>query len=274
MPVIRQLADALLEVVDGCAISAEHEARWLNLAGFCLRPGYGDPVDEWRMKTVWKLSFDGLHFPQKTQNRIEWWIFWRRVAGGLNAGKQTQLAGQIRPLLEPSKGRKRSSQMYPKHLNTAEELEVWMALANFEHLSAKDKTALGNALLAKLKKGSPRSRELWSLSRLGNRKPIYGPQDRVVPVAQAANWVEKLLAMKLSPSDGAAYPLVLLAQRTGDRALDVPDDLRERVAAWLEQLSSAERFREILLEPERTVSEAEESWIFGESLPSGLVLSE
>ncbi|MEZ4618602.1 MAG: hypothetical protein R2867_24230 [Caldilineaceae bacterium] len=52
---IRKLADTFLEVADGRKRSFQHEAFWLNLLGFCLRPGYGDPGDELRMKTVWGL---------------------------------------------------------------------------------------------------------------------------------------------------------------------------------------------------------------------------
>ena len=38
---IRPLADLLLRVADGRRKNAPHEARWLNLTGFCLRPGFG-----------------------------------------------------------------------------------------------------------------------------------------------------------------------------------------------------------------------------------------
>ncbi len=96
-PLIRSLADTLLDCAAGRTRTAEHEERWLNLLGFCLCPGFGDPVDEWRMKRVWKLYFDGLAFPRQTQCRTEWWIFWRRSAGGLKAGQQMELYQQVRP---------------------------------------------------------------------------------------------------------------------------------------------------------------------------------
>ena len=38
LPVIRRLADVLLQGADGRRLSARHEARWLNLVGFCMRP--------------------------------------------------------------------------------------------------------------------------------------------------------------------------------------------------------------------------------------------
>ncbi|MEZ4764211.1 MAG: hypothetical protein R3C26_13835 [Calditrichia bacterium] len=59
------MADKLLEIMDGRKLSAAHEARWLNLLGYCLRPGFGDPLDDWRMKQIWKLYFEELAFCQQ-----------------------------------------------------------------------------------------------------------------------------------------------------------------------------------------------------------------
>ncbi len=39
--VIRQFADVFLANIEGRKKSAAHEVRWLNLGGFCLRPGFG-----------------------------------------------------------------------------------------------------------------------------------------------------------------------------------------------------------------------------------------
>ncbi len=60
-----------------------------------MRPGFGDPADELRMKRIWGLYLEGLRFAQKVQNRTEAWIFWRRVAAGFNAGRQLQIYEQI-----------------------------------------------------------------------------------------------------------------------------------------------------------------------------------
>ncbi|MEJ2156702.1 MAG: hypothetical protein P8X96_15280 [Desulfobacteraceae bacterium] len=38
----RAMADGLLTLNKARAISPQHESRWLNLAGFCLRPGFAD----------------------------------------------------------------------------------------------------------------------------------------------------------------------------------------------------------------------------------------
>ncbi|MCB0100351.1 MAG: hypothetical protein KDE46_31700, partial [Caldilineaceae bacterium] len=177
---IRKLADTFLEVADGRKRSFQHEAFWFNLLGFCLRPGYGDPGDELRMKQVWGLYLEGMSF-SRPQVRTEWWIFWRRVAGGLKAGHQLQIYEQVRAALqEGSSGSGKKSKSRGKgsttYLSAAEELEVWLALANFERLPANIKVSLGRTLLHKLRKekGNPDPKELWALSRLGARTAMYG----------------------------------------------------------------------------------------------------
>ena len=274
-PLIRKLADALLEDAAGRRLSPEHEARWLNLLGFCLRPGYGDPVDEWRMKRVWKLYFEGLVNPRDNQCRTQWWIFWRRVAGGLKAGQQAELYNLVRGYVNPDvKSGKKPGGALPKTISSGETLEVWMMLANLERLPEKTKVEMGRRLLRSLKQSKPSARELWSLSRFGARRPMYGPIDRVVAPESAANWADTLLAAQPAPSERMARALVLLTERTGDRARDVDDAVRARVDAWLGQLEHAERFRDLLNNPDSAFREEEESFIFGESLPAGLVLTE
>ncbi|HZB94413.1 MAG TPA: Hsp70 family protein [Herpetosiphonaceae bacterium] len=270
----RQLADTFLECRDGRARSPEHEKRWLNLLGFCLRPGFGDPSDDWRMQQVWKLYLQGLAFPKEPQCRSEWWIFWRRVAGGIAARKQVQIFDQVWPYLRPGRSSKQKpSPMFPKHLRPGEDIELWMTLASFEWLPAEKKVELGRQLLARFRKQSPAARELWALSRLGSRRPVYGSLDRVVPSAEAAHWIEALLALRLEPTENVGHCLVLLAEYTADRSRDVPEAIREQVAHWLAQLPDPERFRELLLNPESSLHQAEQGWILGESLPAGLVLA-
>ena len=272
-PLVRALADALLDTAQGRAASPEHEARWLNTLGFCLRPGFGDPVDDWRMKRAWKLFFEGPAFPRQAQCRTEWWIFWRRIGGGLNAGQQNELYQLVRPYLQPAKRRKTPRFGLPKHVSGGEMLEVWMMLGNLERLPAEVKSELGDALLDGLGDGPPRARELWSLSRFGARTPVCGPADRVIAGEKASAWLDALLPMELDATDATAQALVLLARATGDRVRDLPAAQQEAVAAWLERLPRAERWLQLLRDPASSWRQEEQEWIFGESLPSGLVLT-
>lgn len=278
---IRTLADTFLEVAEGRKRSFQHEAFWFNLLGFCLRPGYGDPGDELRMKTIWGLYLEGIRF-NRPQVRTEWWIFWRRVAAGLKAGHQMQIYEQVRGSLQSGgatkqagkkgKGKGKGSSAY---LSSAEELEVWLALANFERLSANLKVSLGRTLFQKIRKakGTPNAKELWALSRFGARTAMYGPLDRLIPAVEAATWVEGLLALPLDRRENVGRVLVHLANRTGDRGRDVPEEVRDQVAQWVEPLKNGAHLQELLADAASQRSEEEQAWIFGEALPTGLVLA-
>jgi hypothetical protein len=271
---IRTLADTLLEVTAGRTRSFTHESYWLNLLGYCLRPGFGDPADELRMNEVWKLYLQGLAFPNKPQSRTEWWIFWRRVAGGLKAGRQLQIYDQVRSLLPAAAAqKKKTSKSVAARLSPAEEVEVWMALANFEWLPAPVKVELGTALLERFQKTAPKRQELWALSRFGARTAIYGPLDRLIPSHEAAAWLHTLLALPLEKHETIARGLIQLARTTGDRSRDVPEETRAAVLAWLAPLPNAAHLRELLLNPDSQQQQEDQDWRFGEALPAGVGLA-
>jgi hypothetical protein len=93
--VIRRLADALLEVAEGRRRSAPLEARWLNLFGFCIRPGFGAAKDPWRIAEARTIYGGGLTFASSIQNRVEWLVLCQRASGGFGAGQQRDLAQRV-----------------------------------------------------------------------------------------------------------------------------------------------------------------------------------
>ena len=271
---IRQMADTLLTLTRGKTLTPQHEARWFNLLGYCLRPGFGDPLDDWRMKQVWKLFFDGLSFPNQARSRAEWWIFWRRVSGGLTAGKQLQIFEQVWPLLQNTKGnKKKGSGAFAKYFSPQEALETWMMAASFERLKPENKTLLGNVLIDTIKKRAPRKQELWALSRLGARQTVYGPLDRVITSDAASRWLQSLLKMPLENNASGAYALIQLSRKTGDRKRDIAEEHRLAARDWLKNLGDPQRFLAMLDNPDQKMGREEQGWLLGETLPSGLVLS-
>ena len=64
MQTTRALFDALAEVAAERKKTADHEQRWLNLAGFLLRPGTGAPLDAWRARVMWGVFNENLAFPK------------------------------------------------------------------------------------------------------------------------------------------------------------------------------------------------------------------
>ncbi len=96
---VRVFCDVLLEVADGRKLSPRHEVRWLNLFGYCLRPGFGDPQDSFRIIQARRIYQAGLAFPRELQSQVDWLVLWRRIGGGLSSAHQ-QLLRKLRR--EPS----------------------------------------------------------------------------------------------------------------------------------------------------------------------------
>jgi molecular chaperone DnaK (HSP70) len=261
---IRKLCDQTLEVAEGRKKSARFEARWLNLFGFCLRPGFGAAVDEWRMSLARKIYLPGLVFPKEIQCQVEWFVLWRRVAGGLTAGQQLELFQRYASLL--GVGEKKSG----GRLNTQIEYEGWRLLASLEHLPSQSRVRLGKILLQKVREKPTDKGHLWSLGRLGARIPFYGPLNCVVPRENAAEWLRALLNLPEITAD-VASAVVQLGARTDDSARDIDEGLRERAIVKLVKSGTAVE----LLESLRThvpLARNDAVRIFGESLPEGLRL--
>ncbi len=264
MATIRRLCDTLAEVVDGRTKTRRHEARWLNLFGFCLRPGFGALLDDWRITQARKVYLAGLAFPKDLQCQVEWLVLWRRVAGGLNAGQQREVYQKYAAVLAIS-GKKTSGR-----LNSQVEHEGWRLLASLEHLPASLRASLGEELLAKIKKEPTDKGWLWSLGRLGARVPFYGPLNCVVAVETAGRWLETLLDLpECTPETASA--VVQLGSRTDDHLRDIDDDLRRKAIARLATAGIADELSRGLhsyIPP----AQADGLRIFGESLPEGLRL--
>ncbi len=251
---IRKLADHMLELSESRKRSAAHELRWLNLCGFCLRPGFGFPGDDFRVEQARRVYASGLTFANQVQNEIEWWIFWGRVAGGLNKNQQTDVFQRLSPTLLPRASKK------PQRVNPSLLREMWRAAASLELLPLQTKTQLGDELLARIAKNDFVETGLWCLARLGARKLFYGPINQVLPPATAARWVDALLkTSKTEDTIGA------IARITGDSTRDLPPHTLETVRR---------AFRDLNLEAEPTGDLAAMGKIFGEELPSGLVFHE
>jgi molecular chaperone DnaK (HSP70) len=266
----RALFDAAFEVEEQRKRSPHHEARWLNLTGFCLRPGTGAPLDDWRAKQMWRIFNEDLVHPGAEQCRLAWWITWRRVAGGLGKGHQHQIYLRLAQLFLPgAKGRKKWDEVKPSPEEAAEMLRC---LANLERLSPEAKIPLGEELLRRLESKKVREDALtvWALARLGARVPLYGPLNCVIPTATASAWLQQLAGWSWPQPAKVAFSISQLARRTGDRSRDVDDETRARTAAWLRQAGAT---RAATLVEEVVALEArEEHMALGDTLPPGLRL--
>ena len=265
----RALFDALVEVAAERKTSADHEQRWLNLAGFLLRPGTGAPLDAWRSRVMWGVFNENLAFPKSEPGRLAWWIVWRRIAGGLVKGQQEQIYDRLAQLLLPSQ--KQAKKLAETKPSKQELAEMWRAVASLERLQIPFKVKLGDELLARMgnRKGREDPVHLWSLSRIGARVPLYGPLNAIVPPAQIKTWLASILTWDWPEPDKVAFPLAQLGRRTGDRTRDLDDATRGRLAEMVRALPGGDR-AVVLVEQVVALEAREERVALGDTLPAGL----
>ncbi len=174
----RRLWEALIDHEAGRRKGPVHEARWLNLLGFGLRPGYGLAVDDWRVAETWRLV-QGKLVHASAASRLEGWILWRRIGGGLLAGQQQALA---EPLLGPIRGLHRlvvggKGRGGDFGFQPNETAEIWRLLGSLELLPVSLKIELGEILLdllPKRKMENVRPAIVWAVGRLarGRRSTV------------------------------------------------------------------------------------------------------
>jgi hypothetical protein len=268
-PVLRELWGALHAGQARRRRSPDHERLWLQLTGFCLRPGFGAPLDAWRAAETWKAFGEGLQYGAEPHGWQAWWILWRRIAGGLDAAAQARLFETVAPFLRPFDPRKppKVAGVRPEAID-----ELIRLAGSLERIPPDEKTQAGEWLLARVEQDGPASHLLWALGRLGARVPFHGSANACVPASIAEEWIARLNATSAPiPRGELAFPLAQLARRSGDRARDVDDAVREDVARVLETLGAPTELVRMVREVVEA-SEAEERRIFGESLPPGLRL--
>lgn len=269
-PLLRELFGALLAGMKRRRRSEDHERVWLNLVGYTLRPGFGHPLDEWRVKQLAPLVEQQVQNVAKAQNWSELWTLWRRVAGGLSPETQEAIADQIAWYLEPPAKKPRKRPPGPRKLGVDDMIRLAGAL---EHLSAERKAEMGGWLVARLDQHADNPQGWWAVGRLGARVPFYGSAHRVVPAHVAAQWLERALSFDLRDTPEAAFAATLLARASGDRERDLDDGTRREVARRLDEADQPPSWQQMVLEP--TVLEAaDERRIFGDALPPGLRLVE
>src|SRR5450830_60456 len=272
-PLLRQLFDALLQRARGRRRSAEHERVWLNLAGYCLRPGYGDALDPWRIEHLWALFDAGIQHHKDNQVCAEWWTLWRRVAGGLSTQQQLRLLDDFAFNLQADAAQRGSR---PVTLVGGSDDDMLRLGASLERIPGAYKAEVGAWLIKRLEKASKKgeaadTNTLWALARVGARQPFHGSAHEVVDSATVAGWLQVLLALDWKKVEPAAFAAAHLARMTGDRSRDIGDALRATVITRLTAVGAPAAWVTMVQEVAQ-LDEAATKRILGEALPPGLKL--
>jgi molecular chaperone DnaK (HSP70) len=264
---LRELFGALWERARRRRRSADHERLWLNLAGYCVRPGFGFPLDAWRVEQLWSLFDDGIQYVHESQVWSEWWTLWRRAAGGLDESAQLRVLDAMAYLQTAAQSRHK----LPFDIAKTGVADMVRLSASLERIPVERKIELGESVLARLKKPAENHQSWWAVGRIGARQPFYGSAHSVVPPEIAAQWLDAILALDWRKVDPAAFAAVQIARMTGDRSRDLPDELRQTVVRRLEA-ANAPRAWITMVSESVELDKADEGRVFGESLPVGLKL--
>ncbi|MEN8130674.1 MAG: Hsp70 family protein [Pseudomonadota bacterium] len=269
-PLLRELLTSLLQGMHRRRRSVDHERLWFNLTGYCLRPGFGYPLDDWRVRQLWAIYKQGVQYTQNAQAWSEWWTLWRRVAGGLDEQAQQRIFKDISSALQPPKTRqaKRSARS-----NKQGSEDMIRLIASLERLSIKSKVQVGDRLLKRLRGPGESPQIWWAVGRIGARIPFYGSVHKVVPREVVAQWLEKTFALNWKSVQATAFAATLLARKSGDRERDVDPDIRDHVVQRLRAARASESWIRMVSQVVQ-LDEADERRVFGESLPPGLRLME
>ena len=266
--VMRGLADVFLRVGTFRKISAEHTERWWNLTGFLLRPGFGFPLDDFRIKDLWKIILTDFKSQMSPELQIQLWICYRRIAGGLNKGQQMQAASDLIATLFNKRSGKIESGNKGELYAYSEKIR---ALASMELLDVSIKVRMGNALAERLRSGEGTAVDYWALGRIGARYLFYGSIVNVVPPAICEQWVDKILDIPCKDEEYLVFLLEQLARKTEHRELNLAAGIIKRVLKKFEGSTYFQRLQDLLIKENR-LTQTEQDFAFGERLPAGLLL--
>lgn len=270
---LRALWSELMDVESCRQRSPKHEARWLNLVGFCLRPGFGMAADDWRVDETWK-ALKGRLVHGGAACLAEWRILCRRVSGGLSASRQSQLANtRISAIRQKHRqimtGRGKAADYAS---GTHEAAEVWRMLGSLERLDLATRKELGQIIVDLA--GRPVCEPIvpalvWALGRIGARIPVYGPLNQVLSPDSVSPWIRTLLNTMNFTDSIVQLAVMQLCRRTGDRFRDIDEAFRKQILGELHRCEARPHLIQ-LIDEGGTLDSEETNQILGESLPSGL----
>ncbi|QNP50041.1 Hsp70 family protein [Diaphorobacter aerolatus] len=266
---LRTLFDALLERSKRRRRTAEHERVWLNLAGWCLRPGVGADLDEWRIAQIWQLHDHGLAHAREPANWTEWWVFWRRVAAGLNEAQQMQVleevAGQMQKAVQQTTQRGGGKST---HGSYEDMLRLFAAM---EAVPWQHRQEMGQWMLERLKRPEETPQTWWAIGRIAARQPLAANAHLTMPPGPATEFLNATLAQDWRKNETAMFAAVQITRMTGDRARDINDAQRAEVLAKLKTSGAPARWI-ALVQSVQEMDADDRKRSFGDSLPPGLRL--
>ncbi|SBT19035.1 Chaperone protein DnaK [Marinomonas gallaica] len=264
----RRLVDKLLAVKGGRTKSPQHERQWLQLIGFCLRPGYGAMGDEARVEQTFNATKQG---PKHDQAPVwgQHWTLYRRIAGGLSVATQESLYKQFAQYYSPSGQRSRDKQ---KALATKSSDDMIRMVGALEKLPTERKLESIDWLSKRLKKSSEPDTAWWSVGRLASRRLLIHNEQNRLDEKVAIKLTQEALREDWKKRKQAGLAAVLMVQLTADEASQELSALRKKVSDKLRKDKCPAQWLQRLEASSSELSDFELSKLVGETLPIGLSL--
>ncbi|MCB1112025.1 MAG: Hsp70 family protein [Chlamydiia bacterium] len=267
--ILRGLWEALYVQAQRRKVSPEHEARWWNAAGYFLRPGCGYPLDDHRVKALWKIILEEFNRPSSSEVEIQKAICYRRIAGGLTKGQQMQLASKLLPTFFNRKCGKIDAKGKGDRYRF---LEMLRTTASLERLQQQIKRQLGTALLHRIGKGEGSHVEFWALGRFAARHLLYGGPDDVLPKETCAEWIEALGSSRHLAADNYVAAVLPMVRRSDFHSHNLSDAAVAKAIAPVKGTEAGKHLELGALSTGELTPQEQAQW-FGEQLPTGLILT-
>ena len=242
--------------------SVEHESSWLMLAGYSIRPGFGENRDSDRIEDLWQVYERGMFHPKDAKVLNQWFILWRRASGGLSPERQDRIFDKYSPLIRQ------------KHANSP---ELLLLLGSLEKADSLKKIHFGNYLVKDILSGEKHLVEakIWCLSRLASRVPLYASDAAVLRAKSVEPWIAAMMELSMKTKHYRRLDLFfkLAARKRDDRELDIDSGLTKKLIDHIKAQGLKEGEFESIVRY-KPITAADQVMIFGEELPSGIFLKD
>ena len=260
--VVRPLFDAWMVLWDsdaaGKSVPPMAEEAWWHLAGFLLRPGWGVPGDDIRMKAFTTRALEAQNGLRRSV-KVPYWIALRRVAAGFSEEAASHLWAGI----------------FPDWKGQTPAAEILLLAGSLESLPRSTREQLTEKLIAVLEENPGQMAGWRALGRILSRVLLHGGAERVLSPA----WVETAW-QKLSPvevpeaaQNEAALCWLRAARctelRTSTVSPKVRDDMGRLLRSWGWEESRRRALRDVI-----PLVAADHAALLGEAPPPGLRLAE
>ncbi|MFT4574851.1 MAG: molecular chaperone DnaK (HSP70) [Marinomonas primoryensis] len=263
----RRLVDKLLSLKSGRLKSAQHERQWLQLIGYCLRPGYGVADDLLRVQQVINTTKAGTQF-DSAPVWGQYWTLYRRIAGGMSIDQQHVLFKQFSQYYSPTGQRSRDKM---KALTTKSSDDLIRLVGALEGLSSEDKVTTIGWLLKRLQKSTEPDTACWTIGRIASRHLLSGKQEQRIAEDTLFPILEVVLKEDWKKRKQAGLAAVLMSQVSVDESEKLKG-YRKKIANKLKKDKCPTQWIE-RLESQIEINSDELNALIGESLPIGLRLS-